>query len=257
MPMQQRPPLIAPVLRVVLLLAPRRPVPMRLIESAREAVVCPTVEPQTQAGTGSPDDGTAHTVLEPPDQPVPRTYAPRYWRIGLVLALLALLGGGVKHGLEVVQDMRTQSARLAVTVAQQQEQLHALTFTLQALRTEFGIVTEELINEGANVAVRSEPADLAAVALSPTETRSLTSLMEHVATHSAQLAAVAKEVAQLRSTVPPRERSSPSRYRTSAITHSQPVAAQEVPPPYVVTLPPALGAAGFTPAQPRRGPAGR
>lgn len=246
-----------PVVRVVLLLASRRPVPVRLLASAREAIVSPTDTLDAQAGMGSPDDGVTQPVIEPMPQPGTRTHGPRFWRRGLVLALLALLSVGVVQGLDIVQEFQAQSTRLAVAVAQQQEQLHALAFTLQALRTEFGIVTDELLSDRAPSAPRNDPAALAAVALSPTETRSLTSLMEQVATQGAQLTALAKEIVQIRSLAQSHEQPSTSRYRSPALTHSEPVASIEPPPSYAVTLPPALGAAGFPSARPRRTPPAR
>jgi uncharacterized coiled-coil protein SlyX len=245
-----------PVVRVVFLLAPRRPVQVRLIESSREALVSPTDAPDTQAGAGSPDDGATH-VIEPTHPSIAHTHAPRYWRGGLALALLALLGVGLMQGIDIVHDLQARSTRLELAVAQQQEQQQALSFTLHALRTEFGIVTDELVSDRANVPVQSEPADLAAVALSPTETRSLTSLMEQVSTQSAQLTTLAKEVAQMRTVAQTREPVSRSRYRAPTVTPSEPVPPQDAHPPYAVTLPPALGVAGFPPARPRRARAPR
>lgn len=242
---------------VVFVLASRRLVPVRRIESAREPSVSSSDAADPQAGTGGPDEGDTSIVVEPAKASVARGYLPRFWRLGLALLLLILLGIGVMQGLDLVHTMQMQQNRLAVAVDQQQEQLQALSFTLQALRTEFGIVTEELASEQMPTPVQREPAELATVALSPAETRSLTSLMEQVTTQGEHLGALAKEMSRLRSTAPTPTAPSPSRYRAANITPSEQLPLQETPPPYAVTLPPALGAAGFTPAHPRRLPAQR
>jgi hypothetical protein len=230
---------------------------MRLIASAPDPVVSSLDASEVQAGSGNADDGAAPLVVDPRLPSPMRGHTQRYWRVGCVLALLMLLGIGATQGRAVVHEMQAQHARLAVAVAQQQAQLQALSFTLQALRTEFGIVTEELVSDRTGPAPHSDPAALAAVSLSPTETRSLTSLVEQVTTHGTQLTALAKEITQLRSPAPIHERPVPSRYRAASITQSELLPPSEPPPAHAVTLPPALGAVGFTPARPRRTTAGR
>ena len=249
--MPQRQPLLPPVVRMVFLLVPRRPVPVRLIASARETIVSPSDVPDAQTGTGNADDCTTQ-ITEPLAPSMIHTRRTRFWHVGLLLALLALLGAGAWKGLDIMHELQAQNVRLAVAVGQQQEQLHALSFTLQALRTEFGVVTDELLIDPATVPVTSPPPDLATVALSPAETRSLTSLMEQVTTQGQQLGALAKEIARLRSAASTPALPSSSRYRAPIVTPSESLPSQDPPSSYAVTLPPALGVTGFTPARSRR-----
>jgi hypothetical protein len=239
---------------VVFVLASRRPVPVpvRLLASARKPVVSSLDAADAQAGTGGPDEGDTSIVVEPATASVAHGFLLRLWRFGLALLLLILLGIGVMQGVDFIYTLRTQQARLAIAVGQQQEHLQALSFTLQALRTEFGIVTEELAGDQTPPPVPRDPAELATVALSPAETRSLTSLMEQVTTQGQQLGMLAKEIARLRSTASTPAVPSSSRYRAPAVTPSEPTPSQDPPPSYAVTLPPALGVTGFTPARPRR-----
>ena len=237
---------------VVFVLASRRPVPVRLLASAREPVVPSPNEPDTQTGTGGPDESSTPVVVESLTPSVSHAHRRRYWSIGLLCVLFILLGVGSMKGLDLVHTMQMQQARLAVAIEQHQEQLHALSFTLQALRTEFGIVTEELLNDHGPEPVPNAPDALATVALSPAETRSLTSLMEQVTTQGEQLGALAKEIARLRSAAFTPTLPSSSRYRAPVVTPRESIPSQEPLPSYAVTLPPALGVTGFTPARPRR-----